>query len=135
MRRYVRYPSDVPIEYRVEAQPDARKERLNNVSERGLCFICTDYIPPDTAIEVKIHLVKPFVQLTGQVVWCCSIKDVHQVGVVFEEGGNSFILRMVEQLCYIEQYKQEVLHRNGRHLTGEEAAREWIERYADAFPD
>lgn len=41
---------------------------------------------------------------------------------------------MVEQLCHIEHYKAEVLAREGRQLDGEQAAREWIRKFAHGFP-
>jgi hypothetical protein len=42
---------------------------------------------------------------------------------------------MVEQVCAIEQYRGEVLENEGRELTAQEAAAEWIGRYAGRFPD
>ncbi len=44
-------------------------------------------------------------------------------------------MRMVEQVCHIERYRADVLEREGRALTGEQAAEEWIKRYAEDFPD
>jgi hypothetical protein len=43
--------------------------------------------------------------------------------------------RMVEQVCYIENYKKVVYQTEGRLLTAEEAAMEWICKYASQFPD
>ena len=42
---------------------------------------------------------------------------------------------MVEQICHIEQYRREVLKKEGRRLSSEEAASEWIVKYASDFPD
>jgi hypothetical protein len=39
---------------------------------------------------------------------------------------------MVEQICFIEHYKNEVLETEGRALTSEQAAAEWIEKYGAA---
>jgi hypothetical protein len=41
---------------------------------------------------------------------------------------------MVEQLCQIEDYKAKVLAGEGRLLDGEQAAREWIRKFARRFP-
>jgi hypothetical protein len=43
-------------------------------------------------------------------------------------------MRMVEQVCHIEQYKKELFEDEGRALTGEQAAMEWIKRFAEGFP-
>jgi hypothetical protein len=42
---------------------------------------------------------------------------------------------MVEQVCHIENYKKEVYQTEGRLLTAEEAAVEWIHKYASQFPN
>jgi hypothetical protein len=41
---------------------------------------------------------------------------------------------MVEQVCQIEHYRQE-LRRDGRELDSETAAREWIERFGSEFAE
>ena len=41
---------------------------------------------------------------------------------------------MIEQVCHIEHYRKEVMLREGRELSAQEAAREWISKYAGDFP-
>jgi hypothetical protein len=41
---------------------------------------------------------------------------------------------MIEQICHIEHYRKEVKLAEGRELSSEEAADEWIKRYAGDFP-
>jgi hypothetical protein len=41
---------------------------------------------------------------------------------------------MIEQICHIEHYRQEVLRVEGRKLSSKEAASEWISKYARDFP-
>jgi hypothetical protein len=42
---------------------------------------------------------------------------------------------MVGQVCHIESYKKVVYQAEGRLLTAEEAAMEWIGKHASQFPD
>jgi hypothetical protein len=42
---------------------------------------------------------------------------------------------MVQQVCSIENYRKEQREREGRRLSTQEAAVEWIEKYAGRFPD
>jgi hypothetical protein len=42
---------------------------------------------------------------------------------------------MIEQICHIESYRRDVAQQEGRQLTTEEAAVEWISRYASSFPN
>ena len=42
---------------------------------------------------------------------------------------------MVAQICQIEDYKRGVAQHEGRALSSEEAAREWIGTYAEEFAE
>jgi hypothetical protein len=46
---------------------------------------------------------------------------------------DPFAGRMEAQCCQIRRYRREVLSKEGRHLSHDEAALEWIERYAENF--
>ena len=46
---------------------------------------------------------------------------------------DAFRQRMQAQWCQIEQYRQSVLRDEGRLLSRDEAAMEWIDRFAAAF--
>lgn len=50
-----------------------------------------------------------------------------------EETSETFSLRMEAQCNEIRKYRQEVLRNEGRQLSQDQAALEWIERYADVF--
>jgi hypothetical protein len=42
---------------------------------------------------------------------------------------------MVEQVCHIETYRRTVAGTEGRELSAEQAALEWIAKFAASFPD
>ncbi len=58
-------------------------------------------------------------------------RDVRDTG----KGGSGdiFLDRMEAQIGQIQRYRRNVLRGEGRLLSPEEAALEWIERYAAAF--
>jgi len=62
------------------------------------------------------------------------MQNTFEIGIQFLDENDSFRVRMVEQICHIEQYKQEVFDKDGRQLSGEQAAVEWIQKYATDFP-
>ena len=72
--------------------------------------------------------------ITGVVVWCTQIDENYEIGVRFCDTRNAFRIRILEQLCHIENYRQERQKSEGRNLSREEAAQEWISRYAYNFP-
>lgn len=135
IRTYIRHPSDIPIEYRTDAGfSGANREPLNNISEGGLSFRSRQALPVGTAITIRISEVQPDFEVRGHVAWCRPDSQVFEIGVAFLDATDLFQIRMVEQVCHIEQYKADVLAREGRRLNGEQAAREWIENFASDFP-
>ena len=72
--------------------------------------------------------------LVGNVVWCDEADGAYEIGVEFEHGRDTFRMRMIEQICHIEHYRNEVERNEGRELSSQDAAREWIARFAGDFP-
>ncbi len=77
--------------------------------------------------------VDPPFDAQARVAWCRPENDAYCVGVQFLGAEDAFRIRMVEQVCAIDQYRREAAEQ-GRQLTSEEAAAEWITRFADRFP-
>jgi hypothetical protein len=136
MRRYIRHPSDIPIEYQVDKEDSrVKQERLTNVSRGGLSFFSARKLRPGTWICIRISSVQPNFEARAQVAWCRAQRAGFLVGAAFTESSDMFRVRMIEQICHIEHYKSEVLATEGRRLDGEQAAREWIHKFAGEFPD
>lgn len=134
MREYIRHPSSIPLEVKISDHPGHRNEYLNNVSVGGLSFRSKEKLSTGVLITIRIPLLGEFVQVSGQVVWCHKQREAYEVGVAFLDTAEAFRTRMVEQICHIEQYKNQVLEEEQRRLTSEQAAAEWIKKYADSFP-
>lgn len=134
-RRFIRHPTDIPVQWSIGGIVPPGGEHLRNISESGLAFVSQHDIPVGASIEISIPVVRPEVSMHGEVVWCRPTDDgCFEVGVRFTDEGQHFKMRMVEQVCYIEHYKREVLDTEGRTLTSEQAAVEWIKRFAKDFP-
>lgn len=134
MRSYIRHPSDIPIEFRQEQVAPLETEHLNDISCGGLSFTSQTPIDLDAVIRVRIPYVKPAFEAPCRVSWCRRNGEQFVIGVEFMAAEDEYRARMVEQVCHIEHYKKEVLEREGRVLTGEQAAREWIRKFAKDFP-
>jgi hypothetical protein len=135
MRSYIRHPSDIPIEFEHEPVSTAETRNLHDVSCGGLSFTTATAIEPETIIRVQITCVEPSFEAPCRVTWCRQAQGHYLIGVEFLAAQDEYRARMVEQVCHIEHYKREVLAREGRQLTGEQAAREWIRKYAKDFPE
>ena len=68
------------------------------------------------------------------VVWCHDQGRQCEVGLRFLNEADAYAARMVEQICHIEHYKANVRRKEGRLISGEQAAKEWIEKFAENFP-
>jgi len=133
MRHYLRHPSSIPIELHVGPSASGRR-LLKDIGEGGLCFRAHIHLEPGTEIHILIPVQHPPFEADGVVTWCRGEGNEFEVGVRFCGAVSDFALRMVEQLCHIEQYRRDVLQREGRRLTSEAAAAEWISRFAGQFP-
>lgn len=56
-----------------------------------------------------------------------------EIGVCFVDEQEAFQSRMVEQVCQIQHYKNALEADLGREVSAEEAAQEWIGRFAADF--
>jgi hypothetical protein len=133
-REFERHDLDIPIIIKLGDLVFDKKEYLNDISMGGLSFKSISNIEIGTLIDVKIPLVKPVFEAKGKVTWCRKKGPYYSVGIKFIKMADSFRLRMVEQICHIEKYKREIAKREDRKITGEEAALEWIRKYAKYFP-
>lgn len=137
MRNFIRHPSNIPIDFHVKEVSEYSadgNEYLKNVSFGGLSFSSKYNLNAGAVINIEIPLIKPVFQAMGRVLWCRNDKDRFEIGVEFLDKDDLFRARMVEQICHIEQYKQKVLQTEGRNLSGEQAAQEWIKKFAPRFP-
>lgn len=133
-REYIRHPVDVPIHIDAKCSQGAVGVRLNNVSVGGLSFRTPRYIAQGVTIRITIDIVEPRFEVDAIVLWCHCIDEEFEIGVEFADAEDAFRMRMVEQVCHIEHYRQQVWREEKRLLNGETAAAEWIERYAHEFP-
>jgi PilZ domain len=134
-RAFIRHPANIPIEVSTGGGVARRRQRGHDVSFGGLAFFSDLCLDSGTTVEVRIPDVEPAFEARAQVAWCKEEDDHYAVGVRFLDPSDAFRARMVEQVCSIESYRREVREREGRTLTGEEAAHEWIRKYAARFPD
>ena len=134
MRKYIRHPSSIPIEVTHVAHEHISTESLNNVSFGGLSFRSKEAISLGQLIKIHIPLIDPPFEALAKVVWCEALANGFDVGVELDSEDDAYRARMIEQVCHIESYKQQVLFNEGRRLSGADAALEWIEKYAHEFP-
>lgn len=134
MREYIRHPVDIPIEFqRDQDKAYDQHETLSNISEGGLAFRSQSALEVGALIHIRIPVSEPPYEAQARVAWCQSDGTGFEIGIALLGAEEGFRSRMVEQICHIEHYRQEVLHLEGRQLSAQQAALEWIRKYADTF--
>jgi hypothetical protein len=134
-RRFLRHTVHVPLEVeRVPGSTPLEKEGVN-LSHGGLAFISSFCPAIGEVLRLRIRTVEPAFEADARVAWCRPEDGKYLVGVEFQDSTSAFQSRMVQQVCSIENYRKEVQQNEGRVLTTQEAASEWIARFAGQFPD
>ncbi len=151
MRKFIRHPTCIPIEIAVSEsaligaeantfldQPDPRQSEaasMVNISAGGLAFSLLHPVSVGAEMTISMPQVWPDYAARGRVVWCRQNSAGFEAGVQFVEADEAFKARMVAQFCQIEDYRRDIREKEGRLLSSEEAAREWIVQYAEEFAD
>ncbi len=133
MGNCIQHPESIPVELKI-----LTNSKFSNVSDRGplnlkLQFPSNDLLEPGTIVEINFPVRKNPFNVTAIVETCEANNGIYNVKVYFPDRNNEFRARLIEQVCYIERYRAEILNNEGRELSGQEAAVEWISKFASNF--
>lgn len=132
-RQFIRHPSSIPVEV-TRSSRTFGDSTMKDIGYGGLSFNTSHPIKEGTVIRIAIPAIDQDFSISAHVVWNKLTDNGYLTGVEFASRNDFFKLRMIEQVCQAEQYRIQVWRREGRELSSEEAAMEWIEKYADRFP-
>jgi hypothetical protein len=133
-RKFIRHPTEIPVQVRPRAG-NTKPLRARNLSLGGLSLHADSALTLGSVVNLRIDSVEPAFESDARVVWCRPAEGGFDLGVAFLSAEDAFRARMVEQVCHIESYRRKLFADEGRALTPEAAAREWIARFARSFPD
>jgi len=131
-RQFIRHPTAVPLLFNVGDKIETIEAK--DVGDGGLCFISQYSINVGQHIHITIPICKPEFEAHGIVRWCKHSGNRFLIGVTFQQESAIFAIRMVEQVCHIESYRNKIFADTGIELTSEQAASQWIYHYANEFP-
>ena len=130
-RRFQRHQAEIPVEISTPEKTWSKQvSSTHDISNGGLSFISEIPLQIDQIIKLTIRITRPFFEESAKVIWCHANGSGHEIGVQFMNNQAIYGIRMVEQVCHIEQYRKEMKDQHGRELTTQEAALEWISKYA-----
>lgn len=125
------HPDEIPLDLEVIERPLAHNENA-----MPLRLVCRLPIPLESGQLVSIHTRDQIhcPNITGQVDWCSPQRGGYELGILFPDSEHAMRIRMFEQVCHIRRYRRYLEEHQGRILSEDEAAMEWIARYAALFP-
>ncbi len=133
-RDYIRHPTSIPLEVQSQSAPEQMHLQLSNVSAGGLAFSSPVEFHPGALVKLKIRAVKPIFRVHAIVQWCRRAGEIYELGVQFLDQDDAFRVRMVEQVCHIEEYRRRLQKELGRRISKNQASLEWIARHGKRFP-
>lgn len=127
----LRHPQRIPLD--VAPVPEAGPAEAHGEGVALLAFRSETGRRPGMLLRIRFP-VSPAFETAARVRWCHPSGEGFEIGVCLLSTEDAYRARMVEQLCHIEAYRCHVAETEGRELQPEDAAREWIQRYAAEFP-
>lgn len=127
---FIRHPDEFPIELNIqESQPTP----FHSAYFQLVCRSSQPFHYGDS-IAIKIPSVATHMEVKGTIESCKNSDNGYEIGIGFNNEDALMRIRMLEQLCYIQRYRAFVQSTEGRALSEQDAAIEWIGKYAHLFP-
>ncbi len=132
---YIYHPTDIPTQISLCTKRNLSHNTASHSGKIGISVKTEHFYTLGTPLEVEISIQTPSFKASGHVSWCIPEKDgCFRTGIVFDDPDTAYAVRMIEQICHIEHYRKEVEQKEGRQLSSEDAAAEWIQHFAHDFP-
>jgi len=125
-RTQPRVPSALSVRLRHARRDGHHARTIQNMSVGGIACYSDEPVPTGERVAVEMAIGGQQVQLQGSVVWCRAAGGRFELGLRFEEERPEARARAYRELAEIERYRHEVLMLEGRQLSSDAAALEWI---------
>ncbi len=131
LQLFIHHPDEIPLDLEVVERPVARSD-----DALPLRLVCRIPVPLECGQQVSISTRDQIhcPDIKGQVDWCSPQRGGFELGILFPDSEHAMRVRMFEQVCHIRRYRRHLEEKHGRFLSEDEAALEWITRYAALFP-
>ncbi len=128
----IEHPRDIPLLLEQSNPPP----HLHDVIARSGSLSCLDshQREPGSLLRISLPDLSDDYWAWMRVHWCCRQADYFQLGLDFLDSEQAFRFRLGEQIAQINRYRQQIQCEEGRRLNQEQAAQEWIGKFAAAFP-
>lgn len=133
-RKFYRHPINVPIRVHELTSKSFQRSESVDISEGGICFMADRFLAKGASVGLSIAVQNTVFKINGQVAYCNRVATVnrYRTGIAFQDQNDAFRAKLAEQMLEIKKY-QATSAKLGKDLSEEDAAREWIAKYAKHF--
>ena len=135
-RRFYRHPISVPITLSAAKEKKEGRSESLDVSLGGLSFLWPRRLPKGVLVDVNIAVKDKLFGIKSRVAYAMEDRKSgkFRTGVCFTDYPGAFMARLAEEMLEILRYRKELSRELGREIPEEEAASQWIQKYAARFP-
>lgn len=131
---FIKHPQGIPLDFSIDTPCLCLAPKFHNVHSGGMVFNASWALPVGANIHLSVNLQSTDFTLHGIVAHTVATgRQCYDIGVQFEQEVEYHSMRMIEQACHIESYRKQACC-YGHEITQDQAAKEWIERFAAHFP-
>jgi hypothetical protein len=131
-RQFPRLTSDLPVAVSFGEVLASESAYLNDISAGGVGFNAMVPLEPGAVLVLQLPPGRPVLSTPIKVVWCRRVGLHYAVGAEFLSKNMALRERIVEMVQQIEDYRSTTA-RDGRSLSAQHAAIEWIDRFGKDF--
>lgn len=128
---YIHHPDDIPIEL---SPLNSQSDHPLTSGRIGLICHSLQHLSAGSQVKLSMPFIAPHISVCGLIDWCRRSGPNYELGIHFFSQEAVMRVRMLEQMCQIHHYRRHLSQHFGRSLSREDAAREWVTRYAALFP-
>lgn len=135
-RQYFRHPVNVPLQLHVASNERIFTSTSSDISLGGLNFSWPRRLSKGTMIDIKIPVKEKSFDVKAKVAYSKEDKKTarFRTGVSFTDFPSAFKAKLAEELLQILEFKKTLSRALGHDITEEEAAKKWINEFAESFP-
>lgn len=132
--KFVAHPEDIPLIIEEIDYLFNQKQTLDISGFGGISYLSRESYKTGQCIQLQLTEIDPDFCVVGRIYRCDKEKDKYRIFIEFPQKEDCYYVRMIEQLSQIEHYRRKE-KQQGRRLNFNEAATEWIQKFAASFPE
>ena len=134
-RAFYRHPIRVPVELHLDSKRSTIPSKSFDLSLGGLSFLWRDKLPKGHFLSIEIPVKEKLFQVKAKIVYSREDRKSgrYKTGVLFCDTPSAFRAKLAEEALEILEYRKQISEDLGRDVSEEEAAEQWVEKYASTF--